>query len=290
MRVLVTGAAGFAGAFLAKELLRANFDVVGAYRSESEFLAGLQRLARLELVPAELAASSALPGPFDAVVHTAATSPSDGITAGMMVRDNVEATRALIEAAKKWGCQKFIFFSSISLHGEIQASTLDEATPIFNPDLYGATKHVCECLLESESDELPSLSLRLPGVLGPGARRNWLSRVAADIRAGKPVQAFNLAGPFNNAAHVFDICKMVVEVLRLTWVGHDAVVLGAAGALPVRDVLQRLAVGLNSTINIVERENAKAPFIISSQRAIERWRYEPTEIGLMIDRYAAEYK
>jgi UDP-glucose 4-epimerase len=288
MRVLVTGVSGFAGAFVAKALSNTQFDVVGTYRSDSKFLAQLAGVSRITAVRADLAAASSLDGPFDAVVHAAATSPAEGVTADAMVRDNIEATRNLIVSAKKWGCSRFIFFSSISLFGDVRGPVLDETTSIVNPELYGATKYIGEQVLAAEADSLPSLSLRLPGVLGPGAHRNWLSGVAARMRAGKPVQAYNLTGPFNNAAHVEDIASLTARTLQRDWQGSDAVVLGAGGTLPVKNILERLAAGLDVSPNIVEGPSAKPSFIISSQRATERWGYRPMEIGSLVDRYAAE--
>lgn len=288
MRVLVTGVSGFAGAFVAKALSNAQFDVVGTYRSDSKFLVQLTGVSRITAVRADLAAASSLDGPFDAVVHAAATSPAQGVTAEAMVRDNIEVTRNLIISAKKWGCRGFIFLSSISLYGDVTVPVLDETAPIVNPDLYGATKYVCERLLAAEAESLPNLSLQLPGVLGPGAHRNWLSGVAARMRAGKPVQAYNLAGPFNNAVHVEDIAGLIARTLQRNWQGSDAVVLGARGTLPVKNVLERLAAGLGVSSNFVEGPAAKPSFIISSQRAMECWGYQPMEIGSLVDRYASE--
>jgi UDP-glucose 4-epimerase len=288
MRILVTGVSGFTGTFLARTLADAHFDVVGTYRSDSKFLTQLAGVPRIAAVRSDLAAAASLEGPFDAVVHAAATSPAEGVTAEAMLHDNIEATRSLIAASKKWGCRCFVFLSSISLYGDIRDPVLDEATPIVNPDVYGETKYVCERLLAAEADSLPNLSLRLPGVLGPGAHRNWLSGVAERMRAAQPVRAYNLDGPFNNAAHVADIADLIAKTLQRNWQGADAVVLGAGGTLSVKAVLERLAAGLNVRAQIVEGTTEKPSFIISSRRAIERWGYQPMDIGPMIDRYASE--
>jgi UDP-glucose 4-epimerase len=288
MRILVTGVSGFTGTFLARALSDAQFDVVGTYRRDSAFLTRLSGVPRVSLVRTDLATAATLKGPFDAVVHAAATSPAQGVTAEAMLHDNTEATRSLIAASKSWGCRCFIFLSSISLYGDIRDPVLDETTPIVNPDLYGETKYACERLLAAEADSLPNLSLRLPGVLGPGAHRNWLSGVAERMRTGQPVRAYNLDGAFNNAVHVADIAALIAKTLLRDWKGADAVVLGAGGTLSVKAVLERLAAGLNVRAQIVEGANGKPPFVISSQRAIDRWGYAPMDMGAMIDRYASE--
>ncbi len=286
MRVLVTGVSGFSGSYVARLLCQAGHDVVGTYRRDTGFLMRLQGLSHFTSVRGDLHHASNLPGPFDAVVHVAAMSPAPGITDEQIITDNVGGTTVLAEAARRWDVACYVFFSSISLYGEVGAGILDEQTPIVNPDVYGTTKKQCEDLLARSG--LSCLSLRLPGVLGPGAHRNWLSGLAATLKARQPVSAFHLDSPFNNAAHIADIAALVLQTVRRDFAGFDSVVLGASGAIPVRTVIERLAAGLGVT-PIIQTVPAKKPsFTLSSERAITRWGYEPMEIGALIDRYAAE--
>jgi UDP-glucose 4-epimerase len=286
MRLLVTGVSGFSGTAVARMLCEAGHDVVGTYRRDTAFLARLDGLSRFTPVRADLRQASSLPGPFDAIVHVAATSPAPGITDQQIVDDNVGGTIALAEAAQRWGTRRLVFFSSISLYGEIGAGVLDENSPIVNPDIYGVTKKQCEDFLAGSGP--PCLSVRLPGVLGPGAHRNWLSGVAAKLKAGQAVKAFHLDAPFNNAAHVTDIGDLVLKTIARDFSGFDAVVLGARGFIPVQDAIKRLAAGLGVTPVIETGPAAKPSFTLSSDRAIARWSYDPMEIGALIDRYAAE--
>jgi len=290
MRVLVTGVSGFAGSFVANALALANFAVVGVHRRQTTFLARLSKVAAIELVCADVANVANLPGPFDAVVHVAATSPAPAIRPEEMIVDNVQATSALVGAAKAWRCRSFVFFSSISLYGTVARSVLDEDSPIVNPDVYGATKILSECLLADDGAQLPGLALRLPGVLGPGAHRNWLSRVASRLLVGQTIEAFCLNAPFNNAAHIADVSALIVTVLRRGWTGFDAVVLGARGTITVHEAINRLAKGLGVTPRVQECPAPKSSFTISSQRAIDRWGYDPMEIGCLLDRYAGEVR
>jgi UDP-glucose 4-epimerase len=205
-----------------------------------------------------------------------------------MVRDNIVATAELIEAAERWGSRAFVLFSSLSIYGEVTAPVLDEATPIVNPDAYGASKHLCEAMLAARSDRLPGIALRLPGVLGPGARRNWTSRTAAALLAGDRVRAFHLDRPYNNAVHIGDVAALIAHLLAHPWRGFDRIVLGARGALPLRDAIERLAKGLGVRARIQEVPAPKASFTLSSERAISRWGYDPMTICQVLDRYAGE--
>lgn len=288
MRILVTGASGFSGSFVARALARSGRDVVALHRRETAFLARLSGEPRVRRHCGDLVDTATLPGPFDAVVHVAATSPAPGIDVARIVRDNVTGTQALIEAAERWGARAFVFFSSLSLFGEVATGVVDESTPIVNPDAYGATKHLGELQLAARSEHLPGLAIRLPGVLGPGAHRNWLSGVAARLRAGETVRAFHLDDPFNNAAHVADLAALVSHALDRPWTGFDAIVAGARGHITAREAIIRLGRGLGVEARIMESAATKPSFTLSSERAISRWGYDPLEIGAMIDRYAED--
>jgi UDP-glucose 4-epimerase len=287
MRTLVTGASGFSGSFVARALAQAGFDVVGVYRRDTPFLAPLVGEPNLRLLRADLSEARELPGPFEAVVHAAATSPAAGVSVERLLRDNVLANLALVAAAKGWRSRAFVLFSSLSVYGEVAGPVLDENCPIVNPDAYGATKRLAELLL-AEEPALPTLALRLPGVLGPGAHRNWLSGIAARLLRQEPIPAYNLDAPFNNAAHVSDIAKLVATVLQRGWEGFDFVVLGARGSTTVRGAIERLARGLNVPAKIVEEPPSKPAFTLSSGRAIECWGYDPMPIDALLDRYAAD--
>jgi UDP-glucose 4-epimerase len=289
MRVLVTGVSGFSGSTMARRLASGGHDVVGTYRRDTDLLARLRAVARLELVRTDLTDAGQLAGPFDAVVHVAATSPAPGVDVVTLVRDNIDASFALIEAARRWGTSRFIFFSSLSYYGRIEQDVVDEATPVRDPDAYGATKLIAEQRLAELAAEFSALALRLPGIVGPGAHRHWLASVASRLRAGEPIRAFHLDRPFNNATHIDDIAALVLTVLaREAWGGFDAAVLGAGRSLTVRETIERLARALGVSATIEEIAPTNTSFTLSSAHAIARYGYQPPEISALIDRYGRE--
>src|SRR3954447_18187294 len=99
MRVLVTGVSGFSGSHVARFLAQAGFEVVGLYRRETSLLGPLRTIAELRLNRADLVDAAALPGPFEAIVHAAATSPGPDVSVARIVGDNVGGTFSLINAA-----------------------------------------------------------------------------------------------------------------------------------------------------------------------------------------------
>jgi nucleoside-diphosphate-sugar epimerase len=287
VNILVTGVSGFAGSILANRLSGAGHAVTGLHRRSSRFLESLESVRGVFLHAGDLR-SLELAGPFDIVVHAAATSPQPGVDILGMVEDNVVATKTLIGLAEHWRSRCFIFCSSLSLYGTIEAAVVDESTPIISPDAYGATKHICELMLQDCSTWLPSLSLRLPGVLGPGAHRNWMSGVAERLLRGDVIRAFNLDQPFNNAVHVDDIANFAAHVIAKPFTGAHSVVLGASGMVTIGEAIEALAQSLGVRAHIEVVSAKKHSFCLSSERAIKEWGYAPLEIQDLLRRYAQD--
>jgi nucleoside-diphosphate-sugar epimerase len=284
MRVLVTGTGGFVGGHVARDLAARGFEVFAVQRRPpgEPFVS----TDRLQVVICDLAAPRGLPPRIDAVVHIAATSPAPGVGADRLVRDNVTGTREVIDYARSAGAGLMIFASSMSLYGRIAVDEVDEATPRTDPDLYGTTKSIGEALLAERSQTLPSLALRLPGVIGLGARRNFISGVMQRLLRDEPVEAVNPEANFNNAVDVADLAVLIGRVLRNGTTGFDAVTLAARGMTTIRAALEQLKTRVGSRSDITFRPSDRRSFTVSSRRAIERYGYDPMEIGAMLDRYA----
>jgi nucleoside-diphosphate-sugar epimerase len=290
MRVLVTGAAGFVGSHIAAHLARQGFDVLAGHRS-ALLPSWLEQLPHVE--PRRIELNDVLERvDIDAIVHAAATSPSPGISADRILRDGAEATRNLLEFASATGARRIVYLSSLSVFGRIEVDRVDEATPVCDPDLYGASKLAGEVLVEaactSDGGLAAGLSIRLPGVLGAGAARNWLSRVAADLAAGQEVRIYNPEAPFNNAAHVADLAPMVARMLTADWKGYDRVTVAAGSETTVRGAVTRLAAAIRSRSPIVVGTALRRSFTVSSDRACARHQYNPMTIEQMLDRFGDE--
>ena len=287
MHVLLTGAGGFNGRRLVDALL-ADGHVVSALVGREQRGSVLAARPNLEFLWGDLAESAVLPPRVDAVVHAAARSWEPGVTTESMVRDNASATARLAAYAAGAGTRAVVYFSSVSVHGRISAPEVDENTPIVDPDVYGMTKLLGESLLAERAGDFASLAIRLPGVLGRGSVRNWLTRVVDAAKNRRPVSYFNPDAPFNNAVHVDDLAAFVVGVLKREWQGADAVCLGAAKAVPLRRVVESVygAFGDPGLARIVPP--VKTAFTISSAKAAARYGYRPADTADILARFVAE--
>lgn len=268
MRILVTGASGFSGHAIARQLLNDGHHVVAHHRSNPL----PDDLAEAEPLRADLVAFDTIPVGLDAVVHTAATSPptghSDAVPTETLIRDNALATARLVRFCAEAGVERMIYLSSLSVHGRIDVPSVDEDTPISNPDAYGTSKLMGEQALAAS--ELAGLAIRLPAVIGPGAARNWPVQVKARIAARETVRVYNADGPFNNVVHVADLAEWIAQTLITGGPvsGFRAVPIACAEPVSVREAVQALAAGMDRE---VKRDPVAAPrpgFVIDTAAAM----------------------
>jgi UDP-glucose 4-epimerase len=285
MNLFVTGLTGFCGSHITRRLLVAGHSVWALSRR-----APISSETRLTILRGELGSIHFLPPHIDAVIHMAAASPTAATRTADFIRDNIVGTERLIAATVAAGIRKLIFFSSISLYGDIQASTADESTPVLNPGPYGSSKLFGEFALREEAPKLSSIALRLPAVLGAGATRHWLATILQQAKSGVDIEIFNPEAQFNNATHVECLAAFIELLLCRSWTGFDAVTLGAGGGLRISEIAARVVAAAGTGARIVVRDSRRSPFLISSHRARTVYGYEPMDFEHMLNRYLSETK
>jgi UDP-glucose 4-epimerase len=286
MHVVVTGAGGFVGGPLVQELAARGFAVTAVYRSAPPPVIPGVRFLRADLSVAD--GLAALPARFDALAHFAATSPGPGVAAARLVRDNLEGLDPLFGRAAAAGASRVVLASSLSLYGRVGVAELDEATPSVDADAYGTTKRLGELMLAERAAALPGLALRLPGIVGPGCRSNFVSGLVRRLIRHQPVGLYNPEGRFNNVVHAAELAAFVAGVLARGWSGFDVLTLGAAGSITIREMLERLVRAVGSRSAVAFEPAGRPAFTISSRRAVERYGYAPSEVGALLERYARE--
>ena len=187
--VVVTGAAGFVGRALVERLRAAGRAVRPIVRTSGE-LDGAVALGALESAAPD-ALEEALAG-AEAVVHLAARVHVQG------ARDddasfrgpNVEATARMARAAVAAGVSRFVMASSVKVNGEATAPgrpfhPVDAPDP---RDAYARSKRDAEAMLADACRGTPTIPvvLRLPLVIGPGARGN-VARLVDAVAKGRPL-------------------------------------------------------------------------------------------------------
>lgn len=188
MKVLVTGATGFVGGELFKRLLLdPSYVAFGCVKSlsaakaniESDYFANLIEMGDLE---ANTELDSSFFNGAEVVVHCAGVTQVTGGNESESIRKvhvvNVDGTLRLARAAAGSGVKRFVFISSVKVHGEItrDGSSFLADSPFLPIGPYACSKAEAEKgLLEiSASTSLEVVIVRPPLVYGPGAKGNSL--------------------------------------------------------------------------------------------------------------------
>jgi nucleoside-diphosphate-sugar epimerase len=293
--VLLTGVTSFVGRHLAKNLAQSGIRVVATYRTAKRSL--IEALAadspNLELVQLDISDESGfdkLPRSIDAIVHVAGVSVMPGISIDDMLAVNVTGVRNVQRYAMRARASKFIYTSSLSIHGQITAAVVNEHTPINAPDTYGATKYLGERLLAEVADTMPTIAIRLPGVLGSGAHRAWIPTLVEKLVASNDVSIYSPNAKFNNATHVSDLSRFIIQILfNHDWRGFSAFPVGAAESMTILEIASLLHDKLGSGSILRESNLVKPSFTIDSSFASSHFGYVPSRIDAMIVQYLDDY-
>lgn len=258
MRYIVTGAAGFIGSHLSRQLLSEEKDVIGLdifrdyYPPELKRanIADLLKNPSFKLFEQDLSEKdmSWLDRVVDSseeiiVYHLAAQAgvrKSWGEEFLQYTTDNIMATQNLLEWSMKRGSVKnFIYASSSSVYGKVTDLPMVEGSTIPMPDSpYGVTKLAAENLvrLYTRNHGLPSVSLRFFTVYGPGQRPDMAFSIFFEaIREGRPLRIFGDGSQTRDFTYVGD----VVRGLRLSEKSIDGRVmnLGGGNTLPLLEAI-----------------------------------------------------
>ncbi|MDB5822799.1 MAG: wcaG [Herminiimonas sp.] len=186
-KILVTGANGFVGRQVVRDLGMREHEVVQAVRHA----AGPSEVAVGDLSGAT-DWRAALAG-CNAVIHLAARvhvmqdQSKDALAEFRKV--NVVASVELARQAIEAGINRFVYVSSVKVNGE---STMDKAYTPFDPpapqDPYGISKLEAEKALRAltKDSEMGLVVVRPPLVYGPGVRANFL-RLIKLVGSGVPL-------------------------------------------------------------------------------------------------------
>ena len=149
MRVMVTGAAGYIGAHVARGLVEAGHEVVRVDRGSSgrDPLAGDLPLVRASVGDAD-AMSRALAG-CDAIAHLAGSALVGESVAQPLEywRNNLVAGMVLVEEAVKRDIQAFVFASTCAVYGVPEIVPIDEDALKAPISPYGQSKLAFERVL-----------------------------------------------------------------------------------------------------------------------------------------------
>ena len=218
MNCLLTGANGFLGESIKKELSKDN-NVLSLSRTSGDYKISLEK----EIPDFKDC--------FDFVIHAAGKAhlvPKNKKENTMYFNVNVQGTQNLLKGIELTGYipKRFVFISTVAVYGLNQGQNIIENTPLLAMDPYGLSKIQAERLVLEwcQKNNVICTILRLPLLVGENPPGN----LGAMINAIKKGYYFNIAGGKARKSMVLaeDVAKIILNVSEIGGIynltdGHD---------------------------------------------------------------------
>jgi UDP-glucuronate 4-epimerase len=223
---LVTGSAGFIGFHVSRSLLGQGAKVIGLDNYNDYYSPALKRDRDRELrkhpnffsVEGDLADFAGLAALFEEhrpgkICHLAAQA---GVRYSLInpfayQKANLEGFLNLLELAKRYETERFVYASSSSVYGGLTELPFSEEQRVDSPiSLYAATKKANELMAHTYTHlfGLPTVGLRLFTVYGPWGRPDmamWLFTEA--MLAGRAIKVFNFGRMERDFTYIDDVVQ-----------------------------------------------------------------------------------
>lgn len=274
-KVLVTGAAGFIGYHVAKELLSKAVPVIGIDNLNAYYDPALKRdrIGDLKKGYPELFSflqvdigiktdleASLQPFEFDAICHLAAQagvrfSLIDPVSYG---NANLMGFLHVLELARDRVVQNFVFASSSSVYGEKDSVPYSEEINTDNPvSLYAATKKANEAMAYSYAHlfGIPTTGLRFFTVYGPWGRPDMaVFKFCKALFEGNNIDVYNYGKMERDFTFIDDIVNGVIASLERPF-AFEIINLGNGRPVGLESLIQELekATGLRGKTRYVSR-------------------------------------
>ncbi len=234
--VLITGAAGFIGSYLAKRLLETekNVKVIGIDCITDYYDTSLkdERLALLShfgdrfiFIKGDIADKATVDGVFSqykpavavnlaaqAGVRYSITNPQSYIHSNLIGFFNI------LEACRHYPVEHLVFASSSSVYGSNKKVPYSTDDKVDNPvSLYAATKKSNELMAHAYAKlyKIPSTGLRFFTVYGPMGRPDMAYfKFTNKLVKGETIQIYNNGDMYRDFTYVDDIVTGIVNVMK----------------------------------------------------------------------------
>jgi len=233
MRVLLTGAAGFIGAHVARALLARGEMVIGLDSLNDYYdptlktarLGFIGETPRFRFVKTDIAEEGALASavraePIDAIIHLAAQAGVRYSLENPMAyaKANLTGHLAVLEFARtQKDLTHLVYASSSSVYGGNTKLPFSETDPVDHPvSLYAATKKADELMSHAYAHlfGIKQTGLRFFTVYGPWGRPDmayW--SFTESILRGKPIRVFNHGDMKRDFTYIDDVVAGVLAAL-----------------------------------------------------------------------------
>ena len=249
-KYLVTGAAGFIGAALAKKLINENHEVWTIDNLSTGFVENLPD--GIHFIEGNLQDEKSIRAlrktKFEAILHFAGQSSGEISFDDPVydLRTNTESTLNLINYGLRNDCRRFIYASSMSVYGDVPDKPISEAISSIPLSFYGVGKLASEHYLRIyQSKGLQPTALRIFNVYGPGQnlsnlRQGMVSIFLAQMLKNQKIIVKGSPNRFRDFIYIDDVVRLTMMILGSKISIGNVYNIGTGAKTTVQDVLDKL--------------------------------------------------
>lgn len=221
MNVFITGASGFLGTNLSKQLLAQGHEVTAMIlpSESSDVFNFIDNKNSFKIVRSDITERASLEDVFnghDAIIHLAATV-GYGVSWELCQKINVDGTANVVTEAVRQRVPRIIHMSSVSVYGRYNEDVITEDTPFKKiNDPYGDTKIDSEIIMRQIcQDNSIDLTILRPTVIYGKGEKKFFPKLMDNLLSGKA----KFIGDGKNRVdliHISDVVNFIISILSDT--------------------------------------------------------------------------
>ena len=227
MNYLVTGAGGFIGSAIAKQLIKCGHSVITIDNFSTGYRENVPQ--GVEIIEGDVASASLIKSlsnkKFDAIFHIAGQSSGEVSFENPVydLQTNTQSTLLLLKLAQNSSCKNFIYASSMSVYGDVENNfSISERYRTLPKSLYAVGKMASENYMRifSEQYGLTCTALRFFNVYGVGQNLKNLKQGMASIYLAmalkdKHILVKGSKDRFRDFVYIDDVVSAVMASLKI---------------------------------------------------------------------------
>lgn len=261
MKILITGASGFIGSNLVRDLSEKH-TVYGLVRKKKKF----HNNPKVNIVEVDLSRKDfvkELPSGINTVIHLAQSSRYREFPDGVedMIAINVNSTGLLLDWARRCGVKRFVFSSTANVYAQTDEKFTEQSTTTPN-SFYGASKLAAEQLVVQYAQYFAVDVLRLFTVYGPGQKGMLIANIIDLIKSQREITLAEGSGLYLTPLFIDDVVRIIDKIIHLP--SHKR------SASPILNICGSDIVSLAEIVDVLSRLLDYNPFITRTKDEVLR--------------------